>query len=1464
MKRLFAALEQQTLGLKLALGFCSIPVVVALIGGFGLYRLSQIDASMQNLYEKEFLGVSHLKEVRVHFVEMGRALRQAVLAPTEAEREKAIKQMNAADTATINSLEQARSLVYRPENLAHLARFQETLFLYKSDINKVLTATFAGKQEQAIAILSSPDFQKFGTDADTALMEAVQIKEENAQNSALRSKEILRESKQLTVLLLIFGMGLGASMSWVIWRSISRPAGRLRSAVERLAAGDLEAPVPYTKADNETGALARAIKVLQHEAQQMEGQRWLKSHLATIQSDLQLADSPLELAEKFLSAIAPLLHVGYGVIYPYDDEARQLRFLSGYAYPGRPAASYDIGQGLIGQCAKERQAIIITEPPADYVRITSALGRIVPRLILIMPIQRRKNLQGVVELALLETLNANEQALLDGLLPILALNMEILARNAKVQQLLEEAQYQTEFLEEQAVQLEQQAVELKAQRKSLQDATETLTLLEEHSRLILESVNDCIVGMDNGGVITFANPAACTMLEYRSEELIGMEMHSSIHHSRADGTVFPREECPMYLTSQDGQARQIDDEVLWRKDGVSFPVEYSTTPVFKNDVLTGTVIIFRDITERLAAQKEMTNERERLQSILDTSPINITFSIQGQLRFVNPKFTETFGLEAGDNVLDLYPYPEERDALAAMLEREGIARNQEIRMYDRHHRILDVLVTYLPITYDGEEGALGWIVDISERKRAEMEILRAKEKAEEATLAKSDFLANMSHEIRTPMNTIIGMSQLALETKLNKKQQNYVEKVHRSAKNLLGIINDILDFSKIEAGRMVVENVAFRLEDVMDNLANLIGLKAEDNGLEFLFNVRPGVPMALVGDPLRLGQVLTNLAANAIKFTEEGEIIVGIEQIAQVAGNVELHFWVKDSGIGMTTEQCGKLFQSFSQADASTTRKYGGSGLGLAISKNLVEMMSGRIWFESQPGKGSTFHFSARFGLQTEPVPPRMMLADELRGLRALIVDDNASAREILSTMVSQFGMTADTVADGQRALSMIHAAEKNGRPYDLVLMDWKMPLMDGIETVGKFRAEPAARHPAVIMVSSYGREDVLAEARRRGVYLDHVLTKPTTPSTLLEAIGEALGKGFIVETRADEKTDSHKEAMGRLQNARLLLVDDNELNQELVLELLNKAGVEAVLAKNGQEALDILSRDDRFDGVLMDCQMPVMDGYMTTQEIRKNPAWEKLPIIAMTASAMSGDREKVLGVGMNDHIAKPLDIGEMFVTIARWVTPAARQESAAPPSLKDLPGIDTRAGLATTLDDEKLYRRLLIKFRDGQRNFAATFAAALADGDSTAARRAAHTLKGVAGNIGAKAVQAAAAELDQACAADAAASVIADLLAQTSARLATVIAGLDGLDAGGETASPVANPVASAVDQAHAPELLARLKSLLEESDAAADEAALALADAVRGSALENPVGKIVAAVSDLDFDAALEMIAALPDWTD
>lgn len=737
----------------------------------------------------------------------------------------------------------------------------------------------------------------------------------------------------------------------------------------------------------------------------------------------------------------------------------------------------------------------------------------------------------------------------------------------------------------------------------------------------------------------------------------------------------------------------------------------------------------------------------------------------------------------------------------------------------------------------------------------------AKAIAEEANRAKSDFLANMSHEIRTPMNAIIGMTQLALQKSLLPKQRDYIEKAHRAAESLLGIINDILDFSKIEAGRLDMESIDFRLEDVFDNLANLIGLRAQNKGLELLFDAMNDVPTALVGDPLRLNQIIVNLGNNAVKFTETGEIVIGVNKVAEGDGTVVLHFWVRDTGIGMTQEQQGMLFQSFSQADTSTTRKYGGTGLGLAISKHLVELMGGRIWFESAPGIGTTVHFQVGFGLQTTPMSRRAFLADELKGLRVLVVDDNASAREILATMVQGFGLDVEVAMDGAQALQLMTAAESIDQPFDIVLMDWQMPRMTGVDCVARIQDRYSNQPLAVIMVTAYARDEAVNAAQSKGVDIKSILTKPVTPSTLMEAVADALGKTGIIKPLDFRPHEGLRALMDRLSGARVLLVEDNDLNQELSMELLHQAGMEVVLAEDGQQALDILAASKDFDGILMDCQMPVMDGYTATRELRKDAALADVPVIAITANAMVGDREKAIAAGMDDHVAKPLNVNELFATLAKWIKPKSPRKclpaasgKVAGESFPDLPGVDVRAGLATSMQNAKLYTRLLLKFRDRYTSFAQDFALARQAPDLQAAMLSAHTLKGIAANIGARRIQKAAEELELACRGRLSGNDIDACLLETLIELTPLIQALDRIEH--PDTRKDTDGVVAASDHEKVDTLLDRLTTLLEESNAETRDVIEELLACTRGTLLAEPLAQVAAAAAQYDFETALEQL--------
>jgi PAS domain S-box-containing protein len=784
------------------------------------------------------------------------------------------------------------------------------------------------------------------------------------------------------------------------------------------------------------------------------------------------------------------------------------------------------------------------------------------------------------------------------------------------------------------------------------------------------------------------------------------------------------------------------------------------------------------VRDQQEAQDALRAGEARLYRLFEASMMGVFYwDESGAIDEANETFLQIVGYTREDLKAGLVnwarltpPEDAEKDQRALEQLREvGRIQNYEKHYIRKDGSLVPIIIGAALLAGSRDQG-VAFIVDLSERRQAEAD-RQARHEAEVANLAKSEFLANMSHEIRTPMNAILGMSHLALESGLNAQQFNYVEKVHRAAESLLGIINDILDFSKIEAGHLDMERVPFDLGNVLDDLATQVGMKAEDKGIELVFALAPKLPMALEGDPMRLGQVLLNLGNNAVKFTERGEIVVKVDEVERDTATVLLRFEVRDSGIGITPEQQQRLFQPFSQGDASTSRRYGGTGLGLVICSHLVRMMGGRISLESVPGRGTCFHFTARFGLREETSaandPAR---ADRLRGMRTLIADDNEVAREMLLHMAASLGLRSTAVADGQAALQAIVKADALDAPFELLLLDWKMPHLDGIDCMVELtRTNLLHPPPAVLMLTAFSRDEVARRLAGARLNAAATLTKPVTPSTLLDTCLGALRLPGQRAPRADRRDEALAKHRASLAGARILLVEDNPINQELARDLLGRAGIVLRTADNGQEALNWLEREP-FDLVLMDCQMPVMDGYAATRLLRRQARWQELPVIAMTANAMVGDREKVLAAGMNDHIAKPIKVDDLYATLVRWIRNPRGKASPA--------GLDTRAALADLGGDEELYQRLLRMFVVREAAFGEHFAAACTAADTEATVRLSHDLKSEAATLGATDLSRAAAALEHACAEHAAANDIDALLEAVTAQLDPVITGLRSISA--------------------------------------------------------------------------------------
>jgi two-component system sensor histidine kinase/response regulator len=756
-------------------------------------------------------------------------------------------------------------------------------------------------------------------------------------------------------------------------------------------------------------------------------------------------------------------------------------------------------------------------------------------------------------------------------------------------------------------------------------------------------------------------------------------------------------------------------------------------------------------------------------------------------------------------------------------------------------------------------------------------LAEASARADAATQAKSDFLANMSHEIRTPMNAILGLCHLTLRTDLAPRQRDYVQKIEGSARHLLGIINDILDFSKIEAGKLHIEELDFALHEVLENVSNQIAEKCAAKGLELVVDVERAVPARLVGDPMRLGQVLINYANNAVKFTERGEVALSVRVVQEDADTLLLRFAVRDTGIGLTEEQRARLFRSFEQADSSTTRKYGGTGLGLAISRALAERLGGEVGVDSTLGRGSVFWFTARVGRSSTHHTVPALLAADLRGLRALVVDDHEHARAVLQALLEDIGLEVDAAATGEEGLARASAAERASNPYALVFVDWQMPGIDGLEVARRLRAARLPQPPKMVMVTAFGRDDVVGAARAAGI--DSILTKPVNASVVLDCVARSLdasGTRRLSSTRALDPL----EGLHVLAGARVLLVEDNELNQEVATALLGQAGLVVHVAENGRLAVEAVQRTD-YDVVLMDMHMPVMDGVSATRAIRALPGFQKLPIIAMTANVMQADRERCLEAGMNAHIAKPIEPSDLCDTLLAWVParagapPVAPPRSVQPPVRSNLApppapdssaaasedpligaarqsGLDVTGALRRLLGDHRLYASMLRRFADRQRAFAPQIIGMLDAGDVGDAERLAHTLKGLASNLGAGPLSREAGALESLLRERAPRDAVDVQCARTVASLEEV---LDGLLRDEAPVSLRATP--APVDLLTLVDVTARLRSLLEESDAEALEVFTANRALLRAG---YPVHfeALSLAAEAFDTDALLEVLRA------
>ena len=997
------------------------------------------------------------------------------------------------------------------------------------------------------------------------------------------------------------------------------------------------------------------------------------------------------------------------------------------------------------------------------------------------------------------------------------------------------------------------------------------------NRLILDAAGEGICGLDAMGRLSFINPAGAEMVGVDSTDLVGVSFHEVVHRSRYDGSPYPEEDCPILATIRDGQVHHAPDEVFWKGDGSSFPVDYVSTPIRKRGRTEGAVVVFRDVTVKKEAEDRL---RKLSRAVEQSRAVVVVTDLEGCIEYVNPRFEELTGytreeaigqcpsiMKSGHHDDGFY-----RDLWSTI--RSGNDWHGEIlnkrkngTTYWEHMTISPVRDDYQRITH-----FVAVKEDITERKRWAEELAQAKENADQANRTKSTFLATMSHEIRTPMNAIIGMTHLLERTDLTVTQAEYVGKVRAASRRLLALINDILDFSKIEAGKLKIEKAPFGLDDVLGEVATLIGLQAEEKGIELVLARKQPIPVPLFGDSLRLGQVLVNLAGNAVKFTNHGEVVVSTSIVGEQPDKITLRFEVSDTGVGMTEEESARIFDAFSQADESTARRHGGSGLGLAISRRLVEMMGGEIGLTTEPGKGSVFHFTVALERQVSEKRQRPGTPADVHGMRVLVVDDNMAARAALEETLKSGQLETAGAESLDEAIEKARGCVSSGKPcFHVVLLDWRLPGVSGPEAVARLRGEPSlATVPMVVLAPANSMS--AARATEVSVGLSGILVRPPTPSALFEAILVALSKERRKPVHRFDSTEVLFQ-IERLNGTRILLVEDLEINQQIAVEILAGAGVEVQVASNGAEGISAVFESDnaiRFDAVLMDLQMPGMDGFETTRAIRADRRFENLPIIAMTADAVAGVKDRCLAAGMNDYTTKPFEPTELFRTLAKWIRkrPDAHKPKSSPreqePAHADgfqsvkVPGLDFDAGLARVAGNRPMYLRLLGDFTRNFEDVSGRVATALSRGDRHEATHLLHTLKGVAGNLGAVEVAQSAAGLEDAIHDE---SMPADpsLVEELSRIIAKVLQSIRALPSTDEKAL---SGFTARRRPAPSVEVIAPLARDLERLLASSDREAKATADqllaTVAGTVSERVYAPVFDCIRRYDFDGALVALHA------